>query len=169
VERVFVAFGGSDPEDYTALVLSAWIRRGGLPALEILVGPAYPHMERLLDGAAKGHAHVHRDLDGNAVADLMKSCDLAVASASMVACELAALGIPSLLVVGSEDQRCNARAFAEAGAAVVADLARVDLLVEEARRLVDDQEKRRALSTTANQLVDGMGALRVAEAMLERT
>lgn len=169
VERVFVCFGGSDPEDRTSLVLEAWSARASPPALEVLVGPTYPHVDRLLERDTTGRIRVHRDLDGAAVADLMEACDLAVASSGMVGCELAALGIPSILVVTSEDQRGNAAALAEAGAAVVAELVAVELLVEEARRLAADQERRRALSRAARQLVDGVGACRVVDAMLARS
>jgi UDP-2,4-diacetamido-2,4,6-trideoxy-beta-L-altropyranose hydrolase len=169
VERVFVSFGGSDPEDHTGLVLEAWSACPRPPALEVLVGPTYPHLDRLLKRAAAGHTRVHRDIDGAAVADLMEKCDLAVASAGMVACELAALGVPSILVVTSEDQRGNAAALLEAGAAVVVDLGPVAVLLEEARRLAGDREGRRALSLAGRQLVDGGGACRVVDAMLEKS
>jgi UDP-2,4-diacetamido-2,4,6-trideoxy-beta-L-altropyranose hydrolase len=166
VERVFVCFGGADPEDRTGQAVEAWGRIEDPPALEALVGEAYPHLDRLRWRATRGRTRVHCALDGDSIVHLMQSCDLAVASAGMVACELAALGIPSIVVLTSEDQKSNASALAEGHAAVVLESASTELALREARRLVADEGRRRDLGRSARRLVDGAGASRVASAMV---
>ncbi len=63
VERVFVCFGGSDPGTTRSLVLRALSTCVRPLALEVLVGPTYPHMDRLFEHAARSHTRVHRDID----------------------------------------------------------------------------------------------------------
>jgi UDP-2,4-diacetamido-2,4,6-trideoxy-beta-L-altropyranose hydrolase len=166
VQRMFVCFGGADPEDRTGQTVEAWSRLEAPPALEVLVGAAYPHLERLRRRAARGRTGIHSDLEGHVVAKLMGACDLAIASAGMVACELAALGVPLVLVVTSEDQRSNALALVEAGAAVLAEPPTGEGLVEAAQRLMADPEQRGELSHRAGGLVDSQGASRVSAAMM---
>lgn len=168
VERVFVSFGGADPEDWTGQMLEAWVGLANPPTLEVLVGAAYPHLDRLLDKAKRVQARIHCDLDGDAVARLMDACDLAISSAGMVACELAAVCVPSILAVTSDDQKSNASALVGAGAAVQPALPTVQTLLDAARRLIVDPELRKALSHAASKLVDGQGASRVSAVMVGR-
>jgi UDP-2,4-diacetamido-2,4,6-trideoxy-beta-L-altropyranose hydrolase len=166
VERVLLCFGGADPEDLTGQTVEAWSRLEDPPELDVLVGAAYPHLDDLNAQIPRSRARIHSDLDGPALADLMVACDMAIASAGMVACELVALGVPSIVVVSSEDQRANAAALAESAAALVQDTTDVETLVRAARRLAVHEGLRREIGLSARRLVDGYGAARVAEALI---
>lgn len=167
VRRVFACFGGADPEDWTAVVLEAWAQLEGPPSLELVVGPAYAHAQDLLEKTRDTRVRVHRDLDPGRLAELMSACDLAVASAGMVACELAALGVPQIVAVTSENQRGNARALSSCGAARLLEPFTRDQLVREVQELVVDHDGRGMMARAARQLVDGWGASRVAAAIVD--
>lgn len=166
VGRMLACFGGADPLDWTGLVLGIWAGLSPRPALDLVVGPAYARLEALRARAAIQGAVVSHDLTAGALAERMAASDLAVASCGMVAAELMALGVPSLLGVMSEDQRGNAATLRAKRAAWVVEpfdtvgvrAAVTDLLV--------DREARADLSRSAGALVDGRGCERVAEAVL---
>jgi len=84
----------------------------------------------------------------------------------MVAGELAALGVPLVVAVASEDQRGNALALAQAGAGILPEPPTEASLVEAAWRLLGDPERRHRQSRAARTLVDGKGSERVAAAIL---
>lgn len=166
VQRVLVCFGGADPEDWTSLVKDAWSGVEKAPALALLVGPAYPHLHRLQTAITEPGVSIYHDLDGRALVELMSTCDLAIASAGMVACELAALGVPLILSVCSDDQRINATALAAAGAAYLIEPFSSSTLREALRELAASPERCRAMAEAGRRIVDGLGTERMAEAML---
>jgi len=168
VGRVLVCFGGSDPQDYTRLVLEACHHLEKRTRLELVVGPAYAHRAGLLAAASPRGVPVHQDLDGPSLAALMRTSDLAIASAGMVCCELAALGVPVVLTVASEDQRSNAVALAASGGALLVDPFSPERLVEAAQELLRDHTRRSLMGEAASRLVDGLGADRVAEVLAPR-
>ncbi|MGH7034623.1 MAG: hypothetical protein ACREFL_12905, partial [Stellaceae bacterium] len=107
---------------------------------------------------------IHRDVEN--MAGLMAKADLALASFGMTAYELAAVGVPMLLLCLSEEHRVSATSLAEAGAAEVAGIAKdvTDAGLEEAiARLAADDARRERLGRRARALIDGKGAARIAE------
>jgi UDP-2,4-diacetamido-2,4,6-trideoxy-beta-L-altropyranose hydrolase len=168
VERALACFGGADPDDCSARVLEAWSGPDRPPALEIVVGPAYgaERRARLAAVGAQRRVRVHVDLDAASLVRLAASCDLAVVSSGMVAGETAALGLPMLLAVLSEDQRGNATVLAACGAAHVVEPFTVPALQAAIEEMRADSDGRRAMAQAARGLVDGHGAERVADAVL---
>lgn len=166
VRRVLACFGGADPENRLGVVLEAWSELEKGPILDLLVGPAYSRLDELRTAAAVRNVSTHHDLDGVELVDVMANCDMAIASAGMVACELAALGVPMILVVCSEDQRANAVTLAAAGAARLVEPFDRRRLLEAVRELVASPARLGAMGEAARRQVDGFGAERVAEAIL---
>ena len=108
---------------------------------------------------------------GGHIADLMLEADLVVGSGGMSVYELAALGTPGIVLGQNAREEKRMREFARHGTVdylglgpEVAEAALADAV----RALLADTERRRSMSERGRALVDGLGAARTAEMVLER-
>ena len=168
VRRILVCFGGADPEDYTGRVLDileGWTEFPEDIEVNAVVGPAYSRLNEL--GVRASHRiRVLADIDAATLVELMVQSDLAITSAGMVACEVAAVGIVSLLVAISDDQVSNATALVASGAARVIEPFDAKHLVCVLRDVLSDTQLRQSMVDASRNLVDGQGGDRVANAIL---
>ncbi|MCL6440648.1 MAG: undecaprenyldiphospho-muramoylpentapeptide beta-N-acetylglucosaminyltransferase [Thermoleophilum sp.] len=105
-------------------------------------------------------------------APALACADLVVARSGGSVLEVAALGLPMVLVpyphAAQDHQRANARFVAEHGAAIVIDDAELDgdRLRDTVLELVADRERRRAMASSARSLARPDAARRIAAAVL---
>lgn len=101
VERVFISFGGADPQNYTDRLLSI-ISRPGYEKYRFLVvlGRAKQNVEDLLRYNDCDNIEVLYDVPN--MPELMSSCDIAITSRGRTGYELAILGIPSIAMAQNE-------------------------------------------------------------------
>jgi spore coat polysaccharide biosynthesis predicted glycosyltransferase SpsG len=103
------------------------------------------------------------------MARLTAEADIGIGAPGSSTWERCVLGLPSLLVVLADNQRPAARAMADRGAALVADLADPEFDASFDRglmRLLRDADMRRDLARASAEVCDGLGAGRTAEAFL---
>lgn len=157
VRRVLVASGGGD--------------RGSVgPRLAESLGTALPRAHITL---VRGPYADASDLTGSAqcvdapkgLFDLLVSADIAVTSAGQTMLEVLAVGTPCVALITAENQRPQAVELQTSGALTLCDS--VEQAVGAARALGNDFEARRARALAGPAAVDGRGALRVADAILE--
>jgi UDP-2,4-diacetamido-2,4,6-trideoxy-beta-L-altropyranose hydrolase len=91
--------------------------------------------------------------------------DLAVTAAGQTMLEAAASGTPSIALVLADNQRAQAKLLGDAGAACVVDSPTTSKVATAVAALLHDRPAREQLSASAQRLVDGYGALRVAFAI----
>jgi spore coat polysaccharide biosynthesis protein SpsF len=131
-----------------------------------VVGRAFSHEEALAQVLA-GAAHswsLRRDVSD--MASLMAGADLAVASFGVTAYELAAVGVPSVHLALTPEHAASSGAFGEAGIGLPLGVyGEVDNLqiAASVAGLLDDPDQAAAMGERASQLVDGLGANRIAE------
>ncbi|NQU57179.1 MAG: UDP-2,4-diacetamido-2,4,6-trideoxy-beta-L-altropyranose hydrolase [Rhodospirillales bacterium] len=165
VETVIVSFGGSDHDDVTYRALKAIADVDGDFEILAVLGPAYVGRadEAALDD---GRVRLVRGVDD--MAALMASADVAICSGGGTALEMAYLGVPMAVLSLSPDQVPVARALAESGAAIhINDTQAInepDILAA-MNKLLNDTEKKPAMSEAGQALIDGQGAARVARAI----
>lgn len=168
-QRILVTTGGSDPGNLTLRALRALrdLDRSDL-AIRVVAGPMNPHGDAL-----------RRELESftgvwelaTAVDDMsepMAWADLAISAAGSTCWELAFMGVPMIVIPVAENQRPIAESLEEAGAAVRAGWdgpPGAELLAHTVRSLIPDSEKRAEMSRRGREMVDGLGARRVAEAL----
>ncbi len=112
--RVFLSFGGSDVMGLTPFALDML---AGLDVhIEVVVGAGYAHWEDLQSRAGP-NVHLHKDLQSHALADLMVTCDAAIASGGTMSLELMAAGVPSLIFSFAENHIRPCQAFSTEGLA----------------------------------------------------
>ncbi len=166
--NVVITLGGSDPANVSGLVLELMAGFRDLHlCVDVIVGPANPHLPSLQSTAARMQpAHdVRLVTDPPDLPALLARADVAISAAGSSCWELACLGVPMLLIVAAENQRPSAVALAAANMAVVAGGELTEELLPALRTLLKDPDVRRRLSHAAAQLIDGRGAGRVAERM----
>jgi spore coat polysaccharide biosynthesis predicted glycosyltransferase SpsG len=167
--RVLVTMGGADPDDMTGKVLSALRGLGSRVDVTVVVGSANPRAVRLQRDCASSGFRCLRDVRD--MRSLMDRTDLAVSGGGTTCWELAARGVPSLLIVLADNQAALAEALHKAGAAVCLGWFRgLDerRLRDRVRALLDDPSARRRLGRRARALVDGRGSLRVLDKLMSR-
>ena len=169
---VLLSFGGSDPQGLT--LKAARALQGLDPAVEVVAvaGPAFSFRREFeaLSAALPRRVPLIHEAGGH-IAELMLDADVMVGSGGMSVYEIAALGTPGIILGQNTREDHRMRDFAAHG---TVDYLGLGTEVDEAtlaaavRDLLGDAGRRRAMSARGRALVDGFGAMRAAEAVLER-
>jgi len=119
LDRLLVTLGGVDQPNATSEVLEA-LKDCSLPEscqISVVMGEQSPWLDqvRLIAAAMPWQTKVLVNIDD--MAKVMASSDLAIGAAGSTAWERCCLGLPSLLIVLTKNQRSGALALQDAGAA----------------------------------------------------
>ncbi|MDA1001020.1 MAG: UDP-2,4-diacetamido-2,4,6-trideoxy-beta-L-altropyranose hydrolase [bacterium] len=166
--RVVVTFGGADRKNQTCKALEALAGLAGPLEVTVVVGEVNPHLREVKAAAAKLPHTARVFVDVGDMAALLADQQLAIGAAGDSALERCCLGLPAVVVVCAENQQFVAEWLRRERAAEVlgpwqevtsGDIARaVDSLRSEPSALA-------AMAVRASGLVDGLGAVRIAEAL----
>lgn len=171
VKNVLLSTGGSDGE-HVALRCVQYLRERQVNGVtyHVILGAMNQdtaEIERLADGCA--HIVPHRNVSD--MRSLMLQCDAAISAGGTTLFELCACGLPTVTYVLADNQIMNAAAFEEAGLTLCVGDIRNDSrfaahMFERLETLMQDHSLRRRMSERMQALVDGDGAIRLAEAIL---
>jgi len=171
-KTLLVAMGGSDPAALTILTLQALAQ---LPLadwrINVVLGAGFSHEEALQQQLASAPFPCDLLRDVKDMASLMARADFAVASFGLTAYELAAARVPAILLSLSPDHAASASAIARVGGAIsLGDYRSIDVktLGEAINDLIRHPQKRETMRENLQGLVDGRGAERIAETILDR-
>jgi UDP-2,4-diacetamido-2,4,6-trideoxy-beta-L-altropyranose hydrolase len=167
IQRIVLSLGGADPDNITGAFLEN-LRTSPLPEsieLVIILGAQSPWQETI--------AHLARTLPNptsvligvSNMAEILSQSDLAIGAAGTSSWERCCLGVPTLQVVIAENQAMIARQLEQAGAVIPITLSGHRPLSEVISGVT--QAQLTSLSQHAARLVDGMGAQRVANTLLD--
>ena len=163
--RLLVTFGGVDYHNMTLKVIQALglVDVPGLHA-QLAVGRWNPHVDEMEAAIRDLPFAASLKRDPMDMAALMAWADLAVSAAGITVWELAFMGLPSLAVVTSENQRSVAAGADMAG--ISSSLGWYDRpssseLAERIAHLLKHKEIRERMSRSGQKLIDGDGASRV--------
>ncbi len=96
LNTAFVCFGGADPFDLSLKATEALLSFPEIRAIHVVVGAAYAHRGIFELQTSEAGLQIHQNLSENALVDLMKTCDFAVASSSTILYELCSVKMPVL-------------------------------------------------------------------------
>jgi spore coat polysaccharide biosynthesis predicted glycosyltransferase SpsG/CMP-N-acetylneuraminic acid synthetase len=169
---VLLSFGGSDPQGLT--LKAARALQGLAPAVEVVAvaGPAFSFRKEFeaLCATLPRRIPLINEAGGH-IAELMLEADVMVGSGGMSVYEIAALGTPGVILGQNAREDARMREFAAHGTVEYLGLGtevEEAALAEAVRALLGDGARRRAMSSRGRALVDGFGATRAAEVVLER-
>jgi spore coat polysaccharide biosynthesis protein SpsF len=166
--RVLVTMGGSDPAGMTLLAARALALIDRELHATFVLGSAYDDEDALRSFLSTASFEYELKRDVKEMARLMSEHDLALASFGVTAYELAACGVPSLLLGLTQDHVASAELFEDEGIAVQMGLAQSlepRVLANALLRLLEDPSRRREMSRKGQALLDGKGAERIAQAI----
>ena len=174
VRRVLITTGGSDRYDLAGRILEEVLQMPEIENLEYcVVSGAYNEHLPELQRMAEGHRGVRVFSNVADMAELMRTCDIAVTAGGSTMYELSAVGVPMIcfsfvdnqekIVEGFRDRKlvCFGGDYLRQGKQMVRDVA------EHIALLCRDEKLRRRYSECQRKLVDGQGALRIAERLCE--
>lgn len=165
--EIFVAAGGSDPQDATAMACRALKTCSAVKRIHIILGAYYRgSAERLnLGPRFKFHRDVRRP------DSIMARCRMGVVSYGMTALESLALGVPVVAISLTPDHLASARLIERRhkclrSAGLVKRISG-KRLKEEIDRFIGDRRRLAAMSRSARLAVDGRGAERVCRTIIK--
>lgn len=168
VRSIGIFMGGIDGGNHAALVLDALGDVGFGGAVEIVATSANPNLVALRKRVAQ-RPDATLSLDLPDLAKFFARHDLQIGAGGGATWERCCIGVPTLLVVVAPNQNTVAPALAAEGAVAFAAEPSRESIAAELRSLLPDADRRRTLAERARELVDGLGATRVALAMLAPT
>lgn len=170
--KLLITLGGSDPDNVTEKVLQALALVDGPLEASVVVGPMNPHLKSLQESANRLPYPVQLKTAVQDMSTLMLWADVAVSAAGGTCLELAALGVPTVTLVIAENQELNAAELDKFGAAIHLGWHRQVSLEQTAATLnevIRSSQAREQMRLRGKTLVDGRGAQRAVEALLEKT
>lgn len=105
VRRIFIYFGGADPDNLTGLALTAFLSLGRTDVeVDVVLanGDSHAHTTRSL---AQKHSNIHIHSNLPSLAPLIAKADLAIGATGATIWERLCLGLPTLAVTLAENQR----------------------------------------------------------------
>ncbi|MEQ1760514.1 MAG: hypothetical protein ABL986_19555 [Vicinamibacterales bacterium] len=172
ITNVLVTTGGADPTGLSLTLVEAVRDVLDSTSITVVVGPYFSENVRsTLQQKASVDPSLRIVLDPRSVCELMLTADLALTSGGQTAYELAAAGLPACAVRVAPNQTGNLSGLQQRGAILwVGDVADQGLgrqVRGAIAGLARDPQLRRQMSQKGQQTVDGLGAVRVADAVLE--
>lgn len=159
-ERLVVTMGGSDTAGHGSIVVRALTDDRHFDEVVLIEGPGTPPTE-------VRHPRLSVVRDPSEIADVFNVADGAVSAAGASCWELLTMGIPTAVVAISDNQRGVAARATSSGAALALPTSiRSSEVIDVVGRLADPAVQN-ALSRAAHDLVDGLGAARVLDALEE--
>lgn len=166
--NVLISIGGSDPHDYAAELVDT-LEGVDVLDLRVLLGPAYRgKLANCEDHQTGSRLTYVRNV--SQMADQIRWADVAVIGAGSTTWEVCCLGVPAVLVVSADNQRAIAAAVEARGAGRQLDPRALPIGATVAcwlKEWAGQPEKRRQMSKAASSLVDGLGAARVVQALMD--
>ena len=172
VKDIFLSLGGSDAFNLSVKIILALREKGGWN-IHVVCGPFNVHRDELkaledTDSAVCVYENVKE------MWELMERCDLAISAAGSTMYELSVMGMPTVTFSFVENQRRIAEGFDKKGAGICVghytketEESFLSKLTECVNALAKDFSTRNKISERACELVDGNGAGRIAETVLE--
>jgi len=169
VRRILVSLGLTDVGGITARVVGLLRPLIRDATLDVVVGGAAPSLPALR-ALSQHDPRLSLHVDAQDMPRLTAEADLAVGAGGSTTWERCVLALPTLALILADNQAPAARALEAAGVAPCLDVAAPDFETAFAREisdLLDNADRRAALSTASAQVCDGLGADRVARVFLE--
>ncbi len=171
-ERIMVTMGGSDSLNIAGQ-LGERLALSLHEQVEILLicGRFSPHLE-VVKALCMKYPQIHVLTDVPDMWNYMADSDLVITAAGSTIYELCTLGVPAVCCYYVENQRRIAEGISDKTSMINAgDFSKapeqvLDTMIRAAEDLLQDFEKREQLSREMRQISDGLGAKRLAEALL---
>ena len=176
VTDVLITTGGGDKADTAGRLCRKLLeeRSEGHHAgirYHVICGPFAQNRQELMEIAAEDDAFVIHDFVTN-MSEFLMDFDLAVSAGGSTMYELCSMGLPTVCFTFADNQRLQAECFdrttgvRNAGSMTDQPAETIDRIAERLTQLEQDSALRQTVREQMLGLVDGRGAIRIAEALL---
>jgi len=172
VKNVLITTGGSDKYNLAGKILQRVLEEERIRALHYhVVSGAFNQNLPMLEALAEEYENVHIHKKVSRMSDLIKQCDVAISAAGSTLYELCAVGVPIICFSFAENQERMVESFVNKGIVsygghyLEQKEKLLDEMAETLQHLQTDFELRSRLSKQERKLVDGKGAIRIAECL----
>jgi spore coat polysaccharide biosynthesis predicted glycosyltransferase SpsG len=171
VQKILLTFGGGDDRGATLFCLTALTHFWESIEAVILLRSSNPHLMAVHKWASQNkRLKINIRVDEQEIARCMNGSDLAIIAGGMTTFEVAATGLPALILQIADNQALNARAWDGLGAAkFMGNLENIngDDLRQSVQLLLGDSEQRLSMSQAGKSQVDCLGSKRVANILMD--
>jgi len=163
-KNILVSFGASDPGGFTLKTIKALDKSSQDYNITVIIGPVFSQNVKLketLENAKKKY-NLKFNVSQQEFIELLQKSDIAITSGGVTVYELAATGIPGIVLCQNEHE--NSNAFEEYGFVIKLGLGKLvteNKILSTVESLSKDENLRRKMSENGRKLADGKGAERV--------
>ncbi len=172
VENIIITMGGGDPLKSTPKALKAIDKTNKKDVhVDVVVGPAIHDQSEILKVIDRSCIETSMLYNPTNISKLMQKADLAISGGGSTLYELAATGTPGLVLLQADNQIPVADSMEKEGAIIVlgfGNQVKMEKLIESIESLMDDHERRKKMSKKGQKLIDGFGAKRCVDVILNR-
>lgn len=172
-DKILITSGGTDQYNILGCLLHELKKQNWFYQYEYyaIIGRFHQHREELeLEYQKDVNVHLLRDISN--ISDYMKECDIAITAGGVTTYELCASGIPSIMYTVADNQLEVAKTVSENKIIPWVGDVRDDIyhciknIIAYIELFCKDVAKRKQISTTMQNLVDGKGVQRLMECII---
>ncbi len=171
--RVLITTGATDSYDVIGHILEKAVERGLDEKMELIaIVGQYNHNKDSLLARFDARKNIHLIDPQRDLVNLIASCDMAVTAGGTTVYEMCAGGLPCVMVTLADNQMRAALAFSSRGIIPYAGDVRTDMegtmdrVISTLEEYAADADVRNAASFRMKKVVDGRGAERIAELLM---
>ena len=169
VNDILISTGGADTERLTERIITDIIQERKEITFHIIIGLMNPYLEEI-QRIKPDNVVLH--INEQHMSSVMRKCDIAISAAGSTLYELCACGTPTISFVLADNQINAAKEFDSKNIIVnVGDCRNNTSFIDDLKKrlmlLIDDCNKRSILSERMQDLIDGFGADRIADELVE--
>ena len=172
VENILLTFGGADPKGITAEAMRAVSKISKNVNIRVIVGPYFSaqHKAEIENVALRFSGLFEVLLPQKCMIEQYEWAEIALSASGLSRYEMASMGVPFIFTAPYADHDEGSHAFVGEGMAVYLGVhGKFD--PSEWRKnlesLIGDQEKRQSMSLAGQRTIDGKGAMRITQKLLE--
>lgn len=174
LNRILITMGGSDPNNFTERILELLrhIKQASDVKVSVVVGPLYRKKKRLVNRITKANGNIRLLFSAEKMSNELSKSDLVITSGGITKYEVAALGVPAVIIPPSEKQVENFKKFEKRGSCICLEqeeLKNTRKLGEIMERFESDPSFSKKMSKKGRKLVDGKGVERLIRKILSAT
>lgn len=171
VNNILVTFGGADPYNLMSQTLAMLESIPKRFVVTAIIGPFFENFAEIQAVDQGAYHDIRLVKTPDSVSHLMTKADLAISAGGQTLYELACVGCPTVAVKMADNQDGQLATFKESGFLQFAGSGKkkdiTERIITMVNSLLTDTETRFAMSKAGQRLIDGKGALRVTQRIVE--
>lgn len=171
ISNVMLTTGGSDAWCLSEAILNKLVEKHAFVQFHVIVGRFFEKKDSLYKFAEQ-HANIHLYENVQRMSEIMRNCDLAVSAGGTTLYELCSCGVPTICLTLADNQIAGVKELEKQGIMLYAGDVRDSKkqLIEKIGKCFEQMQSakiRQQMSNRMQKLVDGKGAKRIAEKMIQ--